>query len=242
MTVAPTSIRPTREHRPRWVLYVVLAFLVGGVTGALLYRFDAFGGSSSTTNEGSGVPATQVREVPAFDSVELAGANNVLIHVGEKQSVVVKADANLLDRVTTRVHSGRLVIANTPGSFNTKSPMSVEVTLPSLNGLNLTGNGNIAVTGIEAESLAVSLPGNGTLTGSGNVTRLAITVSGSGSVQFTRLVADSVRATVSGSGSIFTTATGSLQASVSGSGAILYTGHPADVTKDITGTGTIVGG
>ena len=34
-------------------------------------------------------------------------------HVGGEQSVVVHADGNLLDRVTTRVRGGKLVIGNT---------------------------------------------------------------------------------------------------------------------------------
>ena len=175
--------------------------------GAVELGSDVFGGSSNSTVEGSGVPATQARDVAAFNSVELAGSNNVVIRVGEKQSVVVRADDNLLDRVTTEVQSGKLVIANTPGSFTTKSPMSVEVNVPTLNALTLSGSGNIVVSGIEAESLKVTLPGSGTLTGSGTATRLDVTVSGSGTVQFTRLVANDVRAVVSGSGSIFITAT-----------------------------------
>ncbi len=87
----------------------------------------------------------------------------------------------------------------------------------------------------------MTLPGSGTLTASGTATRLDVTVSGSGAVQFTRLVAKNVRAVVSGSGSIFTTATQSLDGSVSGSGAILYVGNPQDVTKSVTGTGVITG-
>ena len=245
MTVAPTSFHPEREqHRSRWLLVAILAFLLGGLTVALLYHFDVFGGSSSSSSpatEGSGVPATQARDVAAFDSVELAGSNNVVIRVGEKQSVLVKADDNLLDRVTTDVQSGKLVIANTPGSLTTKSPMSVEVDVPTLDALTLTGSGNIVVNGIEAESLEVTLPGSGTLTGSGSATRLDVTVSGSGTVQFTRLVANDVRAVVSGSGSIFVTATKTVDASVSGSGAVLYAGNPQDVTKSVTGTGAITG-
>ena len=224
------------------MLVAILAFLLGGLAVALLYTFDVFGGSSNSTTDGSGVPATQVRDVAAFQSVDLAGSNNVVIRVGEKQSVVVRADDNLLDRVTTEVRSGQLVIANTPGGLTTKSPMSVEVSVPTLNVLMLTGSGNIVVDGIEADSLKVTLPGSGTLTGSGSATRLDVTVSGSGTVQFTQLVANDVRAVVGGSGSIFITATNSLDASVSGSGAILYTGNPQDVTKSITGTGAITGG
>ena len=243
MSVAPTSVHPGREqHHFRWMLVAILAFLLGGLAVALLYHLDMFGGSSSSTTEGSGVAATQIRDVTSFSSVELAGSNNVVIRVGEKQSVVVRADDNLLDRVTTEVRSGKLVIANTPGSLATKSPMSVEVTVPTLSALTLTGSGNIVVNGIGAESLKVALPGSGTLTGSGTATRLDVTVGGSGMVQFTRLIANDVRAVVSGSGSIFITATKSLDASVSGSGAILFAGNPQDVTKSITGSGAITGG
>jgi hypothetical protein len=242
MTVTPTSVDHGREqHHVRWVLVAGLAFLLGALAVALPYHFDAFEGSSSSTTGGSGIPATQARGVAAFDSVELAGSNNVLIRVGAKQSVVVRADDNLLDRATTEVHSGKLVIANTRGNFTTTTPISVAVDVPTLNELTLTGSGNIIVNGIETESLEVALPGSGTLTGSGTAKRLVVTVGGSGTVQFTRLVANKVRAVVSGSGSIFVTATKSLDASVSGDGAILYVGHPQDVTKSVTGTGAITG-
>jgi len=200
-----------------------------------------FGGSSSSTTEGSGIPATEAREVAAFGSVQLAGSNNVVIRVGEKQSVVVRADDNLLDHVTTEVQSGELVIGNTPGGFTTKSPMCVEIGVPTLSGLTLSGSGNIDVEGIEAESLTVSLPGSGMVTGGGAATRLDVTVDGSGTVQLTQIAANVVRAVVGGSGSIFVTATSGLDASVSGSGAILYAGNPQDVTKQITGTGAITG-
>jgi hypothetical protein len=183
---------------------------------------------------------TQSRDVAPFTSIELAGSNNLVVRVGEEQSVVVKADDNLIDRVTTQVQSGTLVIGNN-GSFSTESPMSVDVTVPTLDALTLSGSGNIAIDGIEAESLKVTLPGRGTLTGNGTATRLDVTVSGSGVVQFTHVVATDVQAAVSGSGTIFVTATKSLDAAVSGSGAILYAGTPQNVTRSITGSGAITG-
>jgi hypothetical protein len=242
MTVAPTSVQPRPEHhRFRWVLVAILAFLLGGLAVALLYQLDVFGSSSSSGSEGSGVSATQTRGVAAFDRVELAGGNNVVIRVGEKQSVVVKADDNLLNRVTTHVRSGALVIGNTPGSLAAKSPMSVEVNVPSLKALALTGSGNILVSGIKTESLTVTLSGSGNLLGSGTATSLDITVSGYGNARFTQLVANKVHAVISGSGAIFVTATKNLDASVPGSGTIIYAGNPQDVTKSVTGSGAITG-
>jgi Putative auto-transporter adhesin, head GIN domain len=223
----------------RWLLVATLALVVGGAAVAL---YDHRDGSSSSSTKGSGVPATQVRAVAAFDRVELAGANNVVVHVGGERHVVVKADDNLLGRVTTKVRGSTLVVANTRGSFSTRSPMSVDVTVPSLTGLTLSGSGNIVVSGVKADRLEVSLPGSGTLTGSGTAGTLDVTVAGSGAVEFMPLVAKDVRAAVSGSGSIFVMATNRLNGSVSGSGAIIYAGHPAAVTKDVTGSGAITGG
>lgn len=243
MTVAPASIHSGGTGHPlRWILLAILAFLLGGLTVGLLYHYDVVGSTSSGTTQGSGVAATQTRDVPSFDSVELAGSNNVAIRVGGTQSVVVRADDNLLGRVTTKVRSGRLVIANTRGSFSTKTPMSVEVTVPKLEALTLSGSGNIVVDGVAAESFRATLPGSGTLTGSGSATRLDVIVGGSGTVRFADLVAKHARAVVSGSGSIFVTATESLDASVSGSGAILYAGNPQSVTKSVTGSGAITAG
>jgi putative autotransporter adhesin-like protein len=240
MTIAPTSVQPRPEHhRSRWVLVAILAFLLGGLTVALLYQFDVFGSSSSSSANGSGIAAAQTREVAAFNRVELAGGNNVVIRVGEKQSVVVKADDNLLDRVTTRVESGALVIGNTSGSLTSDTPMSVEVNVPSLNAVALTGAGNVLVTGIETNSLTVSLSGSGNLLGSGTATSLEITVSGYGNARFTNVAADNVHAVMSGSGAIFVTATKSLDASVPGSGTITYAGNPQHVTQSITGSGAI---
>jgi|SRR5690348_15737945 hypothetical protein len=227
MTVAPLRL-----------LALILAVALGAGAVVLLVQR---GGSPPSGTKGSGVPGTQARDLPAFDRVELAGSNDVMVHVGGKQLVVVEADDNLLDRVTTRVRTSTLVIANTPGSFTTRSPMRVDVTVPSLSGLTLSGSGNVVVSGVRADRFDVSLSGSGTLTGSGAATRLDVTVPGSGSVEFIPLAAKTVRAAVSGSGSIFVTATERLDASVSGAGAILYAGHPTAVTKNVTGSGAITG-
>ena len=207
----------------------------------MLYNFDVFGGTSTSSTKGSGVPATQTRDVPAFDSVELAGGNNVVIHVGGRQSVVVKADDNLLGHVTTKVQSSTLVIGNTPGSLTTKSPMSVVVTVPTLSELTLVGGGNIVVDGIKTERLTVSLSGSGNLTGSGTAGSLGVTLSGAGNAWFTQLVADNAHAVLRGSGNIFVTASKTLDASVPGSGTINYAGNPQHVTKSVTGSGAITG-
>ena len=242
MPTDPTPLHP-RRTRPNylWVLAALAIGLIVGGTVGLLVGSDVFDDSSSATGvEGSGVAATETRDLPPFGSVELAGSNIVTISVGEEQSVVVRADSNLVDRVTTTVQDGSLVIGNIPGSYTTKSPMSVTISVPSLEALTLTGSGVVTVTEIEASSLTVRLPGSGVLRAGGTATELDVSVGGSGDAQLEHLIAGDVRAVLSGSGRIVLTATKSLHASVSGSGAIMYGGNPQEVTTSITGSGAIV--
>ena len=242
MPTDPTPLHP-RRTRPNylWMLAALaIGLIVGGSVG-LLVGSDVFDDPSSATGvEGSGVAATETRDLPPFSSVELAGSNTVTISVGEEQSVVVRADSNLVDRVTTTVQDGSLVIGNIPGSYTTKSPMSVTISVPSLEALTLTGSGVVTVTEIEASSLTVRLPGSGVLRAGGTATELDVSVGGSGDAQLEHLIAGDVRAVLSGSGRIVLTATKSLHASVSGSGAIMYGGNPQEVTTSITGSGAIV--
>ena len=145
---------------------------------ALLVDRIFFPSSSSPSGTGSGVAATQARSVPPFTGVALTGANNVIVQVGARQSVIVHADSNLLTRVTTQVRSGRLVIGTTPGNLSAKSPMFVTVSVPSLDRLRLQGAGNISVTGINSRALTVALPGSGNIDATGTTTKLDVTISG----------------------------------------------------------------
>jgi phage gp45-like len=176
-------------------LGAVLVLALIAIAVVLLVRFDVFGGSSSSSSvQGSGVAATQTRELQRFSSVELAGSNDVVVHVGGKQSLVVHADDNLLRHVTTQVHAGNPMIGNTSSSITTKTPMSVEVSVPSLEALTLTGSGVISTTGIKTSSLTVRLSGSGVLRASGSATRLDVSLSGSGDAQLEQLAARDVHA------------------------------------------------
>jgi Putative auto-transporter adhesin, head GIN domain len=228
------------EHVSRAVAVLTVVLLAGIVVLVLVDR------SSTTSNiqggAGSGVAATQARSLPPFTGVDLAGANNVVVRVGARQSVIVHADSNLLGRVTTQVGAGSLVIGNTPGTLNARSPMFVAVSVPSLDALTVEGSGNISVTAINSPSLTVRLPGSGTIHAAGTTARLDVAIGGSGTALLSRLIARDATASIDGSGSIVLTATHGLDASISGSGAILYTGNPAQVTRSVTGSGTISGG
>jgi Putative auto-transporter adhesin, head GIN domain len=238
MTTTSAPHRDTHPvHRTQFALIGILtATVIVAVIGVVLLVRS--GGSHGSGTQGSGVAATQTRATGSFSRLDLAGSNNVIVTVGAPQSVVVHADSNLVSHVTTQVVAGTLVIADT-GSFTTRSPMSVDISVPSVSALNLSGDGQITVTGISSPQLAVTVSGDGLLTATGTVTRLDVTLSGDGQAQLAQLNARDVHAVVTGSGLIQVTATTSLNAEVPGTGAIMYGGNPPQVTTSVTGTGTV---
>ena len=246
LTQPPRSSRLTPVHRHSRLenvsraLAVLIALLLAGIVVLVLAdrSSNTLSGQGGT---GSGVPATQARSLPPFTGVEIDGANNVVLRVGAPQSVIVHADSNLLGRVTTQVSSGSLAIGNTPGTLKARSPMSVVVSVPSLDALAVQGSGNITVTGIKSPSLTVRIPGSGTIDAAGTTARLDVAIDGSGTALLSGLVARDATASIDGSGSIVLTATRSLDASIPGSGTIVYAGNPAQVTKSVPGSGTIRG-
>jgi hypothetical protein len=235
-TTTPVSVRPAP---PRRRLTLPVAILVATVaTAAIAVGVVVGRGGDGGAITGSGVGATVTRAVPPFTAVELAGSNVVTVRVGSPRRVVVHADDNLVKRVITEVHGGTLVITSR-GSIRTRSPMSVEVTTPSLNGVGISGSGSIHATGVQADAFSAVLRGSGTIAAAGRAGQVHAVVTGAGELDLVDLLARGATATITGAGKITVYATDSLDATVTGTGVILYGGHPAEVTTHVSGTGSV---
>lgn len=141
----------------RFAFVAILALVLVGVAIAIAYLIASTSSSSSNTVQGSGVQVMESRTLPVFGSVDLAGSNNVFIRIGEEQSVQVYGDDNLIDRVTTDVDATTLVIGSKSGSYSTNSPMRVEVSVPSLRDLTLSGSGTVMVSGVDGRRFTVTI-------------------------------------------------------------------------------------
>ena len=204
------------------------------VAALVLATASACGGGSS----GSGTGASEVRHVAPFTAVELAGGTSVTVTVGEPRRVVVHADDNLIDHVTTRVVAKRLIVGNT-GSFTTSSPMRVDVRVPRLDALVLSGGGLLQASDVSARVLRVTHSGGGVVQARGSVGTLSVLLSGGGTAELAALVARDARVELTGAGTVLVDTTNSLRAVLSGSGSIVYAGSPPHVSSRVTGTGTI---
>jgi hypothetical protein len=186
--------------------------------------------------------ATQPRTVPAFHGIDLAGVLTVEVAVGKPASVTVSGDADLVDKVTTTVKDGVLVI-NTPehrrDPHRRNHRLLAVVTAPDLSSLAITGTGTIKVTGIANDRLAIDVPGTGTLKLSGSTGALNVRLGGTGEVGGKDLAARDLAIDIGGTGSARLNATRSVDARITGTGSLDVHGHPAQVKKTVTGVGAV---
>ncbi len=189
---------------------------------------------------GSGKVTSELRDVAEFTAVELAGSADVNILLGNGQSVNVQSDDNIVPLIETKVVNGKLYISTKPmTNITTSNGIVVTVVMKSLQRLTLSGSGNMNVGQMSGPELAVELPGSGNVRVEGKADRVNVSLAGSGNVFCDGLKASNAVVRLSGSGNVTVYADKSIDASILGSGSIRYSGEPAQVTKSITGSGTI---
>lgn len=220
-------------HHTRMGIGISLGLGLGPCLGLLLALAASAHAEPSTS---------QQRQVGAFHAIDLAGTIEVEVTVGKPASVEITGDADLVDKVVTRVKDGVLVI-DTPELRNHRSRrdshLRAIVSAPDVDALMLSGTGAMKVTGISNERLAVDLGGTGALTASGSTGALHVAVGGTGEVAGKQLLAKDVVVDVGGTGSARLHASRSLDARISGTGSIHVSGHPSQVKKSVSGLGSI---
>ncbi len=208
---------------------------------------------------GSGRTATEDRVVADFDTVALGASMNLVVRQGEKTSVQVQADDNLLPLLETLVANGRLEIRWKKGEYvSNRSPVKVMVVTPKLTGLSaagsgdirleafttpslklgIAGSGNAVLAALTTDDLTVGVSGSGDVRAAGKAGRVRLSIAGSGDVRLGDLKADEVTVKIAGSGNATVHAQQLLNVSIAGSGDVAYSGD-AVVKSSVAGSGSI---
>ena len=135
----------------------------------------------------------------------------------------------------TSVHG----FGNVVERYSGQSGLRVEVTLPNVTNLRISGAGNVTYRDIDQDELSLDVSGAGTIKVHGKVNRLEADVSGAGNIAAYQLSAVHGRLRVSGAGGIKAVATMSVVARVSGAGTIKISGNPPQRDTDVSGVGKI---
>lgn len=236
------------------------------ISSILILTFLAFGIVSKASNlvsNSSSHYSNQQIEISNFSGIEIGGAINAVVKLGNTESLKLEGDKEAINNIIAEVKNGVLTIKPKKQSndwFKTfrGSKITAYITAKKITSLGLSGSGSIDVEGtINSSSLSIVLSGSGKIKTSTNVTNFegaisgsggmtingkakesAIKVSGSGAFSGKNFSVETLSARVSGSGNVHIDVQKTINASISGSGNISYSGDPI-IQKSVSGSGSV---
>lgn len=188
---------------------------------------------------GSGVLKTETRNVSGFTKIVFSGVGTLNITQTGAESLKVSADDNILPLLTSTVNNGTLTLGIKPGYVVTPNKsITFTLTVKQLDGVTLSGAGQINAKDITVSALSVTISGAGRMVINGSAHSQTALVSGVGSYEAKDFKTNTAQVTISGTGSATVYASQTLDATVSGAGSVTYYGSP-QVTKTVSGVGSI---
>ncbi len=211
---------------------------------------------------GDGPVVQQIIPVSGFSKLSVSVQSRVNYSIGPDYRVEVMAQQNIIDILRFEKSGEELTIKLKPGVWIKKNEeIIVNITAPDLKAVNLSGSGNVLVSGPLAGTnldLKVSGSGNlevqqatltdqliGNVSGSGSITVFTgstlnenLKISGSGNIQLTGVQASKATTDISGSGNIKVKVSQTLDAHISGSGSVYYLGSPV-ISSHVSGSGGV---
>jgi hypothetical protein len=186
----------------------------------------------------------QARTLPNFSSLALEGVGTIHLHQGP-QKVLITMDERLLDLFVTEVKRGvlhmgfshRNVFKNLWFLFKADKGL-IDITLPEIKAIKLTGKGLVVSDSLSVESLEVDLTGASRATLQGTVSKLHIVSAGAARLDARNLETQWCSVKMRGAGTVELEVTEKLNVTVTGAGKVLYWGEPKVNTK-VTGAGSV---
>lgn len=209
----------------------------------------------------SGVTKVSTKEVSAFDKVDVSGAIDVIVNIGNKSEVVIEADSAIMPYVVTEVKDRELRIYNKDiiGFYNFKNnKILVTITTPSILELESSGACDVTINDLKTDMFKVSLSGACDLIGSfecnvldfessgssdsklrGKVKNCNIELSGACDIKALDLEVDNLKIEGSGSSNVEINVQNSLDVELSGASELRYKGEPKYIKTDMSGVSNL---
>jgi hypothetical protein len=220
-------VEPRVLHRPLAVFLSAALALPTVLTGCGL--------------RGSGVAATETREIASFDAIGIDGGFILIAHVdpAAAQRVELRGDDNIVPEVVTTVTDGKLELTIDHWLVRPQLDMTVEVRVPSLSAISVSGAADMRVDGLHGERFELAVSGASSSKLSGTIDHFEVESSGANTLDASELHAKVVKIGVSGAGDSEVWASEQLDANVSGAGNVRYHGEPEDVQENVSGAGSV---
>jgi len=172
------------------------------------------------------------------DSLALEAPVNVVYRQGGQPRITVTGDAVQLEHV--KVGGGRIVSDNAPAARKDQPRLTAVVGGMALRKFSVNGGENLDLGKIDQDELELHLNGHGSITGTGRVGRLDLTIAGSGKAALGGLSVGDANVAIYGSGNGIIAPHGTLSLFVTGSGKIALASKPAKIEQNVLGSGGVV--
>ena len=153
---------------------------------------------------GSGNVVEETREVSGVSGVKLATIGDLIIEVGDKESLQIEAEDNLIEQFETEVRNGKLIIGTKDNvRLNATKPVNYYLTVTGLDTIEISSAGNIAAPDLEGEEFSINISSSGDLEmGDLAADKLNAKISSAGNVKMGELNAGALDVNISSSGNL----------------------------------------
>jgi hypothetical protein len=217
------------------MLIFISALAVGLIfsTNCRIGRFSDLSGI-----QGSGTAKSEARAVSGFTKVDAGGAVNIEIVAQKNFSVAVEADDNLLANIKTEVSGDTLKIYS-EDTISPKTPINVKISMPAIEGLDLSGASSGSVSSVKADALELKASGASKIRIDGASRKLTANASGASTIDGESLQTQDADVEASGASRATVAATGELNVEASGASKITYVGEPKNLKQNSSGASSV---
>lgn len=208
--------------------------------------------------KGEGPQVSRTLDVDGFEGITLAFNATIYLTQGDRYSVRVEGQENIIDNIETDVRGGHWKI-EFDERVGRHEKLTLWITMPTLNEASISGSGDIrgetpfrnlgdvkiGISGsgdirmeLEAERVNTGISGSGDIRLNGSTGAHEVHISGSGDIDAQDLRSRDTRVHISGSGDCRVHASENLKVSTSGSGDVYYAGRPG-VSARVSGSGKV---
>ncbi len=179
-------------------------------------------GDNNTRNVvGTGPVVSKTLTLDEFSKIENTGVANIYVTLGSPQSVVLKAQQNIIDIMTIGVVSDELKIGLENGvSIEKAEEIRFDITIPEITSVTLTGVGDYILSGDYQEELT-------------------IIITGVGWVRAFDLEVGTCNITITGVSDCEVHVKNEMIVTIIGVGNVYWKGHP-DIISSISGVGALI--
>lgn len=189
---------------------------------------------------GSDTIITEEQTIDSFTSVDIEGIFETKIIRSEESKVVIKANENLLDRISINVSNEILKLRLEDENY---TDIEIEVTIftPIIQDVDLDGIGGLDIFGfLDLETLRIEHTGLGEIKLSeGSAKTFHIEMDNIGSLEAFDFESEEVTFQISGMGAARITSTSKLSGELSGVGNLYYQGYP-EIMVEVNGLGDVI--